>query len=544
MAAKLVVASVLTVFFVLLFYGSNYLFAYCKYGFGDLDRPVQSVAGMYESPYMLTVGTFLVLYIVLKMAVCFVIVLIMIWFAQKMSTPSGAVLGIGIAGVVEYLLYLLLPSVSYMDAFKYINLVEYIQVYPLISKYHNLDFFEYPVNGMTLFKGVLPLVCILFLVLNLRKFAKCEKTLGKKAWNRKRERRYFIVTDKLFLHEAVKNLLTNRTIWLCAIVLYGAFMLGEGISAYKNIEESYYRYYIMEYAGHITEDTLEYFKAEKKKYDAIHSLTPENSGLSQQEISIKQDEIRDQYSGFMKAYEQVRDVLYNNQKIGKNQQELVYVTGYEELFGERAVNRNTRLIGILLCAVIAIYSASSVLGMEYDLKVMNLLRSTKKGREKLLFSKLETAFGVTFLMAVLIKIPMVLKIAKAYPLENWDAKVRSMMFAGQSVFDCTIWEYVFLLILAQMVSLFVIVLVVVVLSAILKDTILTCIFSIILFGGPLVLEWSGLRSIHYWSLNALLDAHSLFQYGWDMLILQVLIFWICIPLIAGYILYEIYERRK
>ena len=33
------------------------------------------------------------------------------------------------------------PSVSYADGLKYINLVEYIKIYPLFTKYHNLDFF-------------------------------------------------------------------------------------------------------------------------------------------------------------------------------------------------------------------------------------------------------------------------------------------------------------------------------------------------------------------------------------------------------------------
>ena len=42
-----------------------------------------------------------------------------------------------------------------------------------------------------------------------------------------------------------------------------------------------------------------------------------------------------------------------------------------------------RLIGILLCVIAAVYSASGVLGTEYDLKVMNLLRSTKRGRKEL-----------------------------------------------------------------------------------------------------------------------------------------------------------------
>ena len=106
--------------------------------------------------------------------------------------------------------------------------------------------------------------------------------------------------------------------------------------------------------------------------------------------------------------------------------------------------------------IVSFNSASSALGMEYDLKVMNLLRSTKRGRLPILTTKIGTVFKITFLMAVLIHLPFILKIVKSYPMDNWGAKVRSMPFAGESVLNCTIGEYVFLLALSQILSLFVI----------------------------------------------------------------------------------------
>ena len=85
------------------------------------------------------------------MFVCYVIALAMMWLAQKAGSSSGAVLGIGFIGIGEYLLCLLLPSVSYMDVLKYVNLAQYIKVYPLLSQYHNLDVFGYPSTQCTYF---------------------------------------------------------------------------------------------------------------------------------------------------------------------------------------------------------------------------------------------------------------------------------------------------------------------------------------------------------------------------------------------------------
>ena len=64
--------------------------------------------------------------------------------------------------------------------------------------------------------------------------------------------------------------------------------------------------------------------------------------------------------------------------------------GYEKMFGSSLAR--SRLILLSLCVFVAVYSASSALGMEYDLKVMNLLRSTKRGRLPILTTKIGTVF--------------------------------------------------------------------------------------------------------------------------------------------------------
>lgn len=99
-------------------------------------------------------------------------------------------------------------------------------------------------------------------------------------------------------------------------------------------------------------------------------------------------------------------------------------------------------------------------------------------------------------MFILVKIPVVMRIVQNYPLTGWTAKVRSMRFAGTSVFNCPVWAYVLLLLLLQLGTLYVVILCVTALSAVLKDTMLTLILSVLLFGGTLVMEWGGLGMIH------------------------------------------------
>ena len=194
--------------------------------------------------------------------------------------------------------------------------------------------------------------------------------------------------------------------------------------------------------------------------------------------------------------------------------------------------------------IAAVYSASGVLGTEYDLKVMNLLRSTKRGRKELFLKKLGVSFGITAVIFVLVKIPAILKVVGEYPLECWGAKVRSMMFAGQSVINCSIFGYVLMLMIMQLVTLFVIVFSTMALSVVLKDSTMTMILSLLLFGGPLLIEWGGVPIVHYLSLNSLLDGHQILQGNWLVLILEIVIFWGALSFAAGYVLYRAYENRR
>lgn len=260
------------------------------------------------------------------------------------------------------------------------------------------------------------------------------------------------------------------------------------------------------------------------------------------EIVQKQEENKYAHEGFSEAYSQVMYIMSNNQGKGVNEQELVYEKGYQLLFGDKAVKE--RLIGILLCVIAAVYSASGVLGTEYDLKVMNLLRSTKRGRKELFLKKLGVSFGITAVIFVLVKIPAILKVVGEYPLECWGAKVRSMMFAGQSVINCSIFGYVLMLMIMQLVTLFVIVFSTMALSVVLKDSTMTMILSLLLFGGPLLIEWGGVPIVHYLSLNSLLDGHQILQGNWLVLISEIVIFWGALSFAAGYVLYRAYENRR
>ena len=92
-----------------------------------------------------------------------------------------------------------------------------------------------------------------------------------------------------------------------------------------------------------------------------------------------------------------------------------------------------------------------------------------------------------------------------------------------------------MLMIMQLVTLFVIVFSTMALSVVLKDSTMTMILSLLLFGGPLLIEWGGVPIVHYLSLNSLLDGHQILQGNWLVLISEIVIFWGALSFAAGYV---------
>ena len=107
------------------------------------------------------------------------------------------------------------------------------------------------------------------------------------------------------------------------------------------------------------EKKLKYFSEEKKKYEEIMALTPEKSGLSRNMRFCRRKAISNiQYQGFLGLYVQPMYVM-TTISLGVNEQSC-YQQDMKDFWRHVAKNR---LIGLMLCVLVAVYSASAVLGM-------------------------------------------------------------------------------------------------------------------------------------------------------------------------------------
>ena len=91
--------------------------------------------------------------------------------------------------------------------------------------------------------------------------------------------------------------------------MYGAVLVGNSIPTYRDIKEEYYKFYMTDQQGKMTEEKVEYFNEERKRFEEIYSMTPENSDLTAVEIVQKQEENKYAHEGVFRGV-QSGDVHY------------------------------------------------------------------------------------------------------------------------------------------------------------------------------------------------------------------------------------------
>ena len=119
--AKVMTALILEIGAFMFLYGSNYAIVARLYGFGGLDRAIQSVPKFQSCGISLTVGTYIVLLGVVK-ELALMAVSLGIWVGiLAVRGTIGPVCGIIAILLGEYLLYTLITSLSKWRLLRYLN---------------------------------------------------------------------------------------------------------------------------------------------------------------------------------------------------------------------------------------------------------------------------------------------------------------------------------------------------------------------------------------------------------------------------------------
>ncbi len=543
--AKLFTMLACAVLFTLFFYGANLFLAGRLLGLGDLSRPVQSIRGMLASPYAMTAGQYLGVFLGAKVFAALTFASLLFCLCTVFRNGLSACLASAGAILLETALYLTIGIHSYLSPLKVLNLVCMADAPWFLGDYRNMNVFGYPVEVIPAVLGAAVLAAGLSCFLALFRYVKEASALSAenrmlfwwKAFLRKRRGRSRKagggrIRVGLFGKEFYKIFVMERA---GLLLLAFALLQWNGyrdFRVYRSPEEMFYRQYIgwaeevslREAAGRYQEeqkrfDGMDRRAAKAAKAYAAGEISYEEREAAQMEVQSSQNA----RVGFSKALAQYEHVL--EMVRAGTEAELFYASGWEALLGPEGQRVDVMDAGKL--AFFLVVGLAAAFSVEKTSRV-ELLQSTcvrggggcckRKYLAGLLYGTL--AWAVAFL-------PRFLTVFSVYGTAGLAAPLKSLPMLSDLPFNLPLWGYLALVGLSRYLGMAAAAGLVFWLSRRSGNLVHTILLGNLLLLLPVFLYLMGLTGEPAFSLLPMLTGSSMYR-----LTAGRIVYW-CLALAAG-----------
>ena len=514
--AKVLSLLVNTAIVTLLVFGTNLIFFQSMTGLGDLGRSMQSVGEFMGSTLNLSVGGYLLLFLLTKWLVCFMIGLLVLLASILAKHSSVSYLVCSAVLLISYALFAFIPVNSKMTFLKYINLFGLFRVQNIFGMYLNLNVFG---NAFSLLQVSLVTITALITILcagsvigfisirNMQNgISPIKKLTGRMAFMRYRP------GISLFRHETFKSLVMNKAlivlIVFAALISYQAF----STSVYLSPDENYYKAYMTHLQGEVTPEKIEYLSNEYKRFEGIHEQlaeidelfkTGEITKMQEEAMSAPLESALNAERTFMKVWEQY-EYLQSHPKA-----EFVYDTGYRALFDIDAIRGKSELLSLCIIIILCGYS---VFSMEHASGAWKLISTMPRGKNDTVNKKIIIGMLMAAAAFLASAIPPVVTIGRTYGYSSLSASVTSIQEYAAIPSFVSIAGFAIMLSAFKVLACMAIAMMVLGLSQRGAQGIYSLLLSAVVVAVPILLAVMGLDWCGYFSLLSLFGAgHYLAQ---------------------------------
>ena len=497
------------------FWGENLLLSCLQYGAPVWRSPIQSVEGYENCVLQVTVGEYLMLFLTGKILTVFLLALIFTFFCLRFRRSALIFLA---AGLLMALSLALCQSGDGRFVFQYINLIPLMQVNPIFQTYFNLNLFSWPVNRIPLSLGAVAVLTVFFLLADLYGFAS-QKLSSVNSKRRKPKKLPGFPRGGLLGQEVYKCMIMQKGLLMIMIFAalqgYLFFQAGE----YPGADEIYYRQYMEQLSGPVTQEKLSALRAENARLRSWEKILEEgrkkyeNREMSEGEWNALLQTVQDNTRSSA-AFSRVAARLTYLKEYGKNTGEnpgFVYETGYETLagLGEDGYAKDMGQ-GIWLLAI-SLALCSGIFTVEFSKDMIRLLGGTVRGRMETADRKLLLLAALSMLLFLMAYLPDLIKIIQTYGLPKLHASCGAI--PSMASFPMKLWQYLVLLYLLRYLFYFCILLMIAALSIWLRNTGKTLAVGSLLFIFPQVLRLLGITLADCVSFNAFLSGNLFLHYA-------------------------------
>ena len=428
---------------------------------GCLGYPIQSVSYFSKFPYEMSIGSFLVLYLLFKILLAFIVSLIA-WLI--MYCIDNTIISIGVIGLMCAVMYIVdsvIGANSPINHVKYCNIWYLFKDISVFTEYKNLNWFENAVNKNIFIYLSLASVSVISLSIGLIVGIK-RYPCSSRAKNNNPILR-FITKIKRFVAslpekfsvgtlELYKIFIKQKGI-IVVVLLIGLWvgqidlepikrtkdqdLYYDFMEKYEGVKDEESERYICDLENMLTDLDLqyEYLSAE---YEAGRLTSDEWFNWNSRYLNFESERI------FLKQIKEQTEYLSNLKTDKGIEGWYVNIYGYNHLFATNDTYGNMGLIFavILIC--------SGIFAIEKKSSTEKIIRSSKEGRLKLFCAKLKIVVVSTLLMFIVGTMVEILTIDKLYNLSGWEAPVQSIHMLSFVSFECSIGTFVFILYFAKL----------------------------------------------------------------------------------------------
>ena len=399
--------------------GVNRVYCAATFGLGPLTRTIQSVPALMRCTMQITVGEYLLRFLLAKWAGAFVMGL-WVMLAALAARRAAAGWVTALAGpLVMFGIRAVIPATSRLNVIKYANLASLLQTNELLGNYRNLYWFGSPIGlplvewtAAVLYGGVLVFAfCLVFARAQLLPAAKRGFLLGL---------RHKTHATSVYKEEARKLLLLNGAgLVLAAFVGFGIYQ-GVTAESYIGADEIYYAYYMNHISGPFTQESYDWLEEQGEEFEPmLEAQRQVAAGALSIDAQLAFSTLQQKYS----VYTQVINQNINYYLKEHPDAWLVYESGYRELFGftGQADVQDTLLAG-LACAL----CFSGLFTMERRGGMETVLCVTPRGRKRTVRAKLLMSGAAAFVIAVGSCLPHLIQVLRDYGLPALFAPAMSI----------------------------------------------------------------------------------------------------------------------
>lgn len=479
----------------ILFYVSNIFMCGFLFGFGDLSRPVQSSNVFMNCTIDISVLNYFVIWVLGKVIfLCSVAAIISLLFVV-VSSPAKSYIILALAFIFEFSCSVFIKGNSIFGAFKYINIFYLLSGNNIFGVYQNVNLFSEPVNITTVFMVLVVAFLVIGIVCSCVAFSKLSFTnssniLFEKIFARLNNFRKIKGSVCIYNGEAYKHYKTSLAIVAVALLIVMAFLtLNDKLTIlFTDPQESAYNTYMQTLEGELNDEKYEFIESEKQyfeeltqKQEAIYNDTSLSYDERERQLTSIQNILESKGSAFEDICFQVAFAENKAEIIGKPPALI------NEIVNKRLVLdtfREWKYFTLLLAVVI--FCTSNIFACEHKKSMINMLRTNKYGKSKLLFTKLTTVLITSILSFILIYLPYMINFIKTFGAESFEIPLAYSRDFSMLESPIKVSEYIFILGFLHLFTAIMATALVYMLSYILKNQFVTLIISSGIFLIPCI----------------------------------------------------------